>query len=40
MTIFFGDFVQTTKTLNRRNDVRKGDAAEMYVIAKLLIVPA
>jgi hypothetical protein len=31
----FGALAQP-RELNRRNDVRKGDAAEMYVIAKLL----
>ena len=33
---FFSESVQAPKVLSRRNDVRKGDAAEMYVIAKLL----
>jgi len=32
----FGELVQAPCVLNQRNDVRKGDAAEMYVIAKLL----
>jgi hypothetical protein len=32
----FGEFVKAPIVLNPRNDVRKGDAAEMYVIAKLL----
>jgi hypothetical protein len=31
----FGDPAHASGS-NRRNDVRKGDAAEMYVIAKLL----
>jgi hypothetical protein len=32
----FGDLTQVPRVPNRRNDVREGDAAEMYVIAKLL----
>src|SRR5450631_3732394 len=32
----FGDLAQVPSVPSRRNDVRKGDAAEMYVIAKLL----
>ena len=32
----FGDLAQVASFPNRRNDVRKGDAAEMFVIAKLL----
>ena len=32
----FGELAQAPSVPNRRNDVRKGDAAEMYVIAKLL----
>lgn len=36
MSDLFGDLAQAPTVPNRRNDVRKGDAAEMYVIAKLL----
>jgi hypothetical protein len=32
----FGEALPTVGVFDRRNDVRKGDAAEMYVIAKLL----
>lgn len=32
----FSELAQTPKLLNQRNDVRKGDAPEMYFIAKLL----
>jgi hypothetical protein len=32
----FSEPVQAPNVINRRNHVRKGDAAEMYVIAKLL----
>jgi hypothetical protein len=32
----FSECELTPLSINRRNDVRKGDAAEMYVIAKLL----
>jgi len=32
----FGELTQTPDAPGRRNDVRKGDAAEMFVIAKLL----
>ena len=32
----FGDLARAPSVPDRRNDVRKGDAAEMYVIAKLL----
>ena len=32
----FGNLAQVPSVPTRRNDVRKGDAAEMFVIAKLL----